>query len=186
MTKDQKKYSIISIGDRFTNCEVIGFKNETKVYNGKSYKKILCVCQCDCGDQFNALKHNLRNKRTTSCGPCKKKLNGSLKVRQLNGQTFGRLIVIARNGSNKTGQALWLCRCKCGAEITTKGSLLIRGETKSCGCLSVDKSKAKRVKHEGKVIGNLTVIKYLGNQKYQCICTCGNTVKKKSDAIDFI
>ena len=38
------------------------------------------------------------------------------KVKDLTGQTFGRLKVLERAGSNKDGRALWLCKCDCGNE----------------------------------------------------------------------
>lgn len=55
-------------------------------------------------------------------------------VHDLTGQRFGRLTVLARDRSKKTGQARWLCRCDCGT-LTTVGSESLRGgRTKSCGC----------------------------------------------------
>lgn len=57
----------------------------------------------------------------------------------LTGQEFGRLTVKARDYSNKTGQAKWLCLCDprlggCGT-LTTAGSHALRsGHTTSCGC----------------------------------------------------
>ena len=67
--------------------------------------------------------------------------------RDESGNTYGRLIVISRNGSEKdTGAALWLCQCECGNTTTTSGVRLRKGETKSCGCLH-------------KIIAKSTVIK---------------------------
>jgi hypothetical protein len=52
----------------------------------------------------------------------------------LAGLRFGRLTVLARDYSKKTGQARWLCRCDCGT-LTSAGSESLRmGRTKSCGC----------------------------------------------------
>lgn len=65
----------------------------------------------------------------------------------LAGRVFGRLTVIERAGTHETpsGQkkAVWLCRCKCGAEIRTQGPNLKTGITKSCGCLSREKARAR-------------------------------------------
>jgi len=52
----------------------------------------------------------------------------------IEGQLFGRLTVTKRHGS-KSGRATWLCSCSCGKEHITTGTSLIRGSTKSCGCL---------------------------------------------------
>lgn len=56
------------------------------------------------------------------------------KVKDLTGQTFGRLKVLERAGSNKNGRALWLCKCDCGKIIVKTGKLLLNGHCKSCGC----------------------------------------------------
>lgn len=69
------------------------------------------------------------------------------KASNLIGQRFGRLVVIARNGSNRRGQSLWLCQCECGKTVSTLGASLKRGNTKSCGCLSSDKVTARNTKH---------------------------------------
>lgn len=52
----------------------------------------------------------------------------------LRGQVFHYLTVLRENGQNKYGSVLWLCRCKCGNEVTVRGSDLRRGFTTSCGC----------------------------------------------------
>lgn len=56
------------------------------------------------------------------------------KVKDLTGQTFGRLKVLERAGSNKDGRALWLCKCDCGKITVKTGKLLLNGHCKSCGC----------------------------------------------------
>lgn len=60
-------------------------------------------------------------------------MRGSIAI-DLAGQTFGLLTVHARAGS-KGRQAHWLCHCQCGGMITTAGSSLRGGYTRSCGCL---------------------------------------------------
>ncbi len=54
---------------------------------------------------------------------------------KLEGQTFGRLTVLSREGSNKKGSALWRCRCVCGKEKVVIGWAMIAGNVHSCGCL---------------------------------------------------
>lgn len=56
------------------------------------------------------------------------------KVNDLTCQTFGRLKVLERAGSNKDGRALWLCKCDCGKITVKTGKLLLNGHCKSCGC----------------------------------------------------
>lgn len=40
------------------------------------------------------------------------------KVIDITGQKFGRLTVIQQQGKDKYNNALWLCKCDCGNEIT--------------------------------------------------------------------
>lgn len=53
----------------------------------------------------------------------------------LKGQTFGRLLVIERKGSDNRKESLWLCKCSCGNETVVRSSCLRRDykATKSCG-----------------------------------------------------
>ena len=54
---------------------------------------------------------------------------------ELSGKHFGRLTVVERDGSDKKGDSLWLCKCDCGNEAIVRGYLLKNGKTQSCGCL---------------------------------------------------
>jgi hypothetical protein len=62
------------------------------------------------------------------------------------GQTFGRLYVIERAGSNKWRAPLWLCRCACGGTVidTTYSLSNLR---KSCGCIREKHGYARHGKH---------------------------------------
>lgn len=60
------------------------------------------------------------------------------------GNRYGRLIIIERAGSTERGLALWLCRCECGNEVSVRGTSLRKGDTRSCGCLSREKTGARR------------------------------------------
>lgn len=57
------------------------------------------------------------------------------KAKNLTGQKFGRLTVIKRNGTSKSGKIIWECRCDCGKIKNVVSASLINGGTKSCGCL---------------------------------------------------
>ena len=72
------------------------------------------------------------------------------RVHDLTGQTFDRLTVVERAGSNARGRATWLCHCECGNDVIVVGNALLRRNTKSCGCLVPDVSSAngkKRAVH---------------------------------------
>lgn len=68
-------------------------------------------------------------------------------VKDLTGQRFGRLTVIRREGSDKRGNAVWLCRCDCGNETVVDGWSLRCGNTKSCICLKYEVVKEQFTVH---------------------------------------
>lgn len=53
--------------------------------------------------------------------------------RDLIGQRFGRLMVVAEAG-RKHGGVLWLCQCDCGNTKEVMSQSLVSGTTLSCGC----------------------------------------------------
>ena len=57
-----------------------------------------------------------------------------MQKRDLLGQRFGSLTVIAETSKRVSGQVVWLCKCDCGNESLVKMGHLIDGTTKSCGC----------------------------------------------------
>lgn len=77
-------------------------------------------------------------------------------VKNLTGQRFGRLEVIAYAGSDKQRRAKWVCRCagpQCaGKQVTVAGAKLRSGDTTSCGCrkretLAENSAKSGPTKH---------------------------------------
>lgn len=52
----------------------------------------------------------------------------------LEGQRFGRLLVISEAGKHKNGNYTWNCLCDCGNSCVIAGSNLKSGGTVSCGC----------------------------------------------------
>ena len=70
-----------------------------------------------------------------------------MKPLNLIGQKFGNLLVISRQDNSKHGKSRWLCQCSCGNKHITFGSLLTRGESKSCGCLRSHSASIVNTKH---------------------------------------
>ena len=68
-------------------------------------------------------------------------------MKNLVGKKFGRLVVLKRTDSDKRGNSRWLCKCCCGKEKIILGFDLKRRHTKSCGCLSVEKTIKRLIKH---------------------------------------
>lgn len=62
------------------------------------------------------------------------------------GNRYGRLIVLKRNGSSKSGVALWLCQCDCGNTTTVRGTHLRSKVTRSCGCYAGDRASAANLR----------------------------------------
>jgi len=54
--------------------------------------------------------------------------------KDLLGQKFGRLLVISAE-PNRGRVPMWKCKCDCGKEVTVGSYTLLKGSTKSCGCL---------------------------------------------------
>lgn len=60
---------------------------------------------------------------------------------------LGRLVVLKEAPFDKRGNMQWLCRCDCGTEKIVAGSSLMRGATKSCGCLNKEVAARKSTTH---------------------------------------
>lgn len=110
-----------------------------------------------------------------------------VKALNLTGQRFGRVVVIDRSTSKPRGATWWNCKCDCGNTKVLRGSLLVSGNTRSCGCLeaenrtnNVTKHKAKAEDYLGKKFGRITITRvYTERQKVRVhgSCDCGNTWK---------
>jgi len=63
---------------------------------------------------------------------------------------FGRLNVIGIAPKNRNSRSLfWFCRCKCGITKAVPSSSLVKGASKSCGCLRKEMNAAKPKAPEG-------------------------------------
>ena len=100
------------------------------------------LCKCDCGESKVVPAYRLKSGRTASCG-CVNRM-----ACDLTGRRFGRLTVISRAGSDKQGNAMWLCRCDCGTEKVVCGYHLRSGVIRSCGCL-MREAASQRVRTHG-------------------------------------
>lgn len=62
------------------------------------------------------------------------------------GKRFGRLLVLKEDGKFGTNLG-WMCQCDCGALVRVRGVSMVRGITKSCGCLHREKMSALKRTH---------------------------------------
>lgn len=121
------------------------------------------VCKCSCGNIKSIHKYSLTSGKTKSCG------HNTTGFKDLTGQTFGELKV-----EEYMGKSMWKCICSCGKEHIVHRQNLLRGEIKSCGHKKQDDFNNIRSEMIGKKFGHLTVLRYIGNKKYECQCDCDN------------
>ena len=69
-----------------------------------------------------------------------------MKIIDLSGERFGRLIVLSRAPNNKT-TTRWLCLCDCGTTKAINATCLTKEITKSCGCLRKEKTGKQFSRH---------------------------------------
>ena len=72
-----------------------------------------------------------------------------MRAKDLTGQKFGKLTVVARAENTKHGQSRWMCDCDCGKrkKNPVKSYDLISGKVQSCGCRYVESNKGKNATH---------------------------------------
>lgn len=78
------------------------------------------------------------------------------RVKDIAGNTYGRLKVISYEGLNKFKVSLWKCLCECGNYTTVAKSDLLPGHTVSCGCKSKEHQSTFGIKHGLSRVGNKT------------------------------
>ena len=97
------------------------------------------------------------------------------------GNVYGRLSALAPVINRRQNGTYWLCLCECGRTKVIKGSSLRSGTSRSCGCLTVEKT-AQRAAAMGmarrKPLTYATAHKRLATTKgpaseYDCV-DCGN------------
>src|ERR1035437_1551217 len=95
-------------------------------------------CQCDCGILLSIRSCNLVTGTTKSCGCLEKEKLRISRNKDYTGQKFNRLLALERIRLPKRG-VVYKCLCDCGKEITVSTGSLQSNNTKSCGCLNLEK-----------------------------------------------
>jgi hypothetical protein len=117
--------------------------------SGSNKYGILWLCRCDCGKikEFGSI--GLRNGKTKSCSCLTRELISIRSLKDLNGQRFGRLLVIERSETiNK--RTRWKCQCDCGNQKIVEAGNLKNGNISSCGCLRRETTIKRKTIHGGK------------------------------------
>lgn len=152
-------------GKKFGKLTVIG--KDKPHYTSGGHKQVKWLCKCECGNVVSVTSANLRNGNTTSCG-CNR-------CPDLTGKRFGKLTVISRS-KRKGTQHFWTCLCDCGNIVDVRSHQLMKGVTKSCGCLRKIPNHYDDL--TGKRFGRLEVLERIGTKNsspyWKCKCDCGN------------
>ena len=78
-----------------------------------------------------------------------------MRTEDLTGKRFGRWTAIRKTPSSEKGEIRWDCICDCGTQRSVSERSLLRGRSKSCGCLqkesaSITAASARVISFEGK------------------------------------
>ncbi len=144
-----------------------------------SPKNVMWRVLCDCGMTKTVLAQNLRSGTSRSCG-CLQRDRRSL---HLTGKKFGRIKVIRWHKKDKRGKYIWEYICDCGTSGFARGSDLVSGGTKSCGCLHTERSSKmcadRKLDLSGRRFGRLVAVRDSGKRHkkegvfWECVCDCG-------------
>jgi len=122
----QRKASEL-VGEKFGRLTVIKpLKERTGKY------KIQYLCKCECGNETIVRSDALKDGSTKSCGCLYNE-----RIHQIKGQKFGKLKALKiadYKKKNNTGN-IWECVCDCGNHVDVVVNALVKGHTRSCGCL---------------------------------------------------
>lgn len=97
---------------------------------------------CDCGTEKEINAHNVLHGTTKSCGCI-------THFKDITGQKFGRLTAIRFVRINERNRTFWLFSCDCGIQKEIASSEVLKGSTKSCGCLRKDGKEKASLVHGG-------------------------------------
>ena len=109
------------IGRKYGHLTVV--EDTGRRYHGS----IVFKCVCDCGNFKDVSSNKLHSGHVISCGCV------NHRIRDLNGQRFGRLTVVSFKG-RMNHKTLWNCVCDCGNACVASTASLTTGSTTSCGC----------------------------------------------------
>lgn len=122
--------------------------------------------ECECGickKIINRAGTRLKNQDTIVCNNC----SGELLRTDITGKTIGNWEVLEYVKNTEDYHSEYICKCKLCGKITNVFTYnLTSGHSQSCGCQS-------RIDLTGKKINEWTVIKYMGDQMWECECSCG-------------
>ena len=97
-------------------------------------------CICDCGNKCIKRSDTFRSVPVPSCGCYKKEHTSQQWAAQLEGQRFGKLVVMQKVPHEEL-RTLWKCQCDCGNICYLPSRYLLSLNVKSCGCETKSKGE---------------------------------------------
>lgn len=150
-------------GQVFGEWTVLGYAGDKKQ-----------LCQCSCGEVREVSTYSLTSGKSTNCGnKAKHPKDGKKRFKDLTNQVFGELKAI-----EYVGDTYWNCTCPKGHITKCSWKHLASNSTcRLCRYEAMRKPKEPKPEKVDKMIGmkvnDLTVIKRVGPDRYQCRCKCG-------------
>jgi hypothetical protein len=159
------------VGDKFGKLTITNF---VKTENRLSYWECLCECgvsiikhrkQLHVGSHCGCNKNN-RPKGDKNAGYGKFKIINDLTSRKINmlsviGFGYDKRLKCGKN------RKYWKCECECGNECFVDSQSLVRGLTKSCGCLYRQRFRGGKIDCNGyRMVYSPKVKKYIQEHRY--------------------
>jgi hypothetical protein len=102
------------------------------------------------------------------------------KIKNLTGETFGKLTVLEQATEREGRYIVWKCRCVCGSTVLASSKKLQRGTIISCGCDGAEARKRGAPYEDitDQRFGDLVAVRRAesvkGKTMWLCRCDCGN------------
>lgn len=177
--KMSKKYDLVGL--KFGKLTV-----KSKVQNLNSKKKRVCWgCVCDCGNTVvrptEKIIKAMKDGVDSSCGCGRRDLVIKRCGRNIDGQRFGRLVVLETIWKSSVyDKPMVRCKCDCGAEVVLAKNDVQSLHTQSCGCLQKDRTSVARLRDwtgfisdSGVELLHETTQNEKGQRLWEARCFCG-------------
>lgn len=102
----------------------------------RSFLMFVAVLAAFCvGAVYGEVSVNEKTPACCSTGGATQNLKGRFQVEDIIGKRFGRLVVECLGERAACGKLRYVCKCDCGKTRLVHRQMLLKGGTKSCGCL---------------------------------------------------
>jgi len=122
------------VGTKIGRWTVDSFCSESLLADYKKNRRYNCIC--DCGVRRAVRYYDLvsRTKKTQSCGCLSIEKRGKKIHRPVKGDKYGNWTII-EEVEKKDGCRIFKSQCACGYIARVRLPSLVKGDSKSCGCL---------------------------------------------------